>query len=186
VLSDDGETPDVDETVPPHTSSTASPDAGGFMSFRIYGACTACVVLALGGFVSSGSMRLATRVLPSNASPAAATAAIAPLAAPAEHTPALIGMASWYGKHWQGRKTASGTRFDVAKLTAAHPDLPLNTRVRVTNLLNGRSVDVLVNDRGPYVGDRVLDLSEAAAKRLGMIKDGLAPVIIEPITAKAA
>ena len=156
------------------------------MSFRIYAACTACVVLALGGFISGGPMRLVTRVLPSNANPAAATAAIAPLAVTAEHTPALIGMASWYGKQWQGRTTASGTRFDVAKLTAAHPDLPLNTRVRVTNLLNGLSVDVLVNDRGPYVGDRVLDLSEAAAKRLGMIKDGLAPVIIEPIAAKAA
>ena len=93
----------------------------------------------------------------------------------------LTGIASWYGEHWQGRKTASGARFDIAKLTAAHRSLPLNTIVRVTNLSNGRSVEVLVNDRGPYVGRRVLDLSEAAAKRLDMIKKGLAPVRIETI-----
>jgi rare lipoprotein A len=89
------------------------------------------------------------------------------------------GVASWYGFHWQGRKTASGTRFDTRLLTAAHRSLPLNTMVRVTNLLNGRSVEVLVNDRGPYVGHRVIDLSEAAAKQLDMVKKGLAPVRIE-------
>lgn len=89
------------------------------------------------------------------------------------------GVASWYGFHWQGRKTASGTRFDTRLLTAAHRSLPLNTIVRVTNLLNGRSVEVLVNDRGPYVGHRVIDLSEAAAKQLDMVKKGLAPVRIE-------
>ena len=89
------------------------------------------------------------------------------------------GVASWYGFHWQGRKTASGTRFDTRLLTAAHRSLPLNTMVRVTNLLNGRSVEVLVNDRGPYVGHRVIDLSEEAARRLDMVKKGLAPVKIE-------
>ena len=89
------------------------------------------------------------------------------------------GIASWYGMHWQGRKTASGTRFDVRKLTAAHRTLPLNTIVRVTNLLNGATVEVLVNDRGPYVGARVIDLSEAAAKRLNMVRKGLVPVRIE-------
>lgn len=104
---------------------------------------------------------------------------IVPARKPADRV--LTGIASWYGEHWQGRKTASGTRFDIAKLTAAHRSLPLNTIVRVTNFLNGRSVEVLVNDRGPYVGRRVLDLSEAAAKRLDMIKKGLAPVRIETI-----
>ena len=152
------------------------------MSLRAYAGSVAYLVLALTSFALSGSTPLATRALP----PSAIASAVAPIPAQAAHTPALIGTASWYGKHWQGRKTASGTRFDVRKLTAAHPDLPLNTRVRVTNLLNGRSVEVLINDRGPYVGDRVLDLSEAAAKRLGMIKDGLAPVVIELITDKAA
>jgi rare lipoprotein A len=126
------------------------------------------------------------RNAPAGASANAAATESTSAAAPAEHAPSLEGIASWYGEHWQGRKTASGTRFDVSKLTAAHRDLPLNTRVRVTNLLNGRSVEVLVNDRGPYVGKRVLDLSEAAAKRLGMIKRGLAPVRIETITAHVA
>jgi rare lipoprotein A len=97
-------------------------------------------------------------------------------AAPAD---ALAGTASWYGRHWQGRKTASGTRFDPGRLTAAHRSLPLNTRVRVTNLENAKSVTVLINDRGPYVRGRVIDLSKAAARRLGMLKDGLAPVRIE-------
>jgi rare lipoprotein A len=98
----------------------------------------------------------------------------------------LAGIASWYGDHWQGRKTASGTRFDVKKLTAAHRTLPLNTRVRVTNLDNGKSVIVLVNDRGPYVDGRVIDLSTAAARRLGMVKKGLVPVKIEIVPPPAA
>jgi rare lipoprotein A len=98
----------------------------------------------------------------------------------------LAGIASWYGDHWQGRKTASGTRFDVKKLTAAHRTLPLNTRVRVTNLDNGKSVIVLVNDRGPYVDGRVIDLSTAAARRLGMVKKGLVPVRIEIVPPPAA
>ena len=148
------------------------------MSFRALAASTAFLMLAL----SSGSTPLVASASAPSAIAAAATAESAATQAPAARTPALTGIASWYGEHWQGRKTASGTRFDVAKLTAAHRDLPLNTRVRVTNLLNGRSVEVLVNDRGPYVGKRVLDLSEAAAKRLGMIKRGLAPVRIEITT----
>jgi len=101
--------------------------------------------------------------------------------APAHPQSVQTGIASWYGIHWQGRKTASGTRFDTRKLTAAHRSLPLNTIVRVTNLLNGNSVEVLINDRGPYVGKRVIDLSEAAAKRINMTKKGLVPVRIETI-----
>jgi rare lipoprotein A len=109
-----------------------------------------------------------------------------PVPAPAPPAPLLVtsvqtGIASWYGIHWQGRRTASGVRFDVQKLTAAHRSLPLNTIVRVTNLLNGSSVEVIINDRGPYVGKRVIDLSEAAAKVLSMTKKGLVPVRIETI-----
>lgn len=103
-------------------------------------------------------------------------------AAPHEQTArreAMVGVASWYGEHWQGRKTASGTRFDVRKLTAAHRSLPLNTRVRVTNIENGKSVIVRINDRGPYVDGRIIDLSTAAARRLGMIKEGVVPVQID-------
>jgi rare lipoprotein A len=88
------------------------------------------------------------------------------------------GVASWYGRHWRGRKTASGSRFDERLLTAASLALPLATRARVTNLQNGRSVDVLVNDRGPYAGDRVMDLSQKAAAALGMTHSGLTQVVI--------
>src|SRR5437764_9232729 len=78
------------------------------------------------------------------------------------------GTASWYGRHWRGRKTASGMIFDERQLTAASLVLPLSTRARVTNVQNGRSVDVLVNDRGPYAGNRIMDLSERAAELLGI------------------
>ena len=92
-----------------------------------------------------------------------------------------IGQASWYGPWHHGRQTASGTTFDMNKLTAAHRSLPLGTNVRVTNLDNGRSVDVTINDRGPYVGRRVIDLSRRAARELRMEKEGLAPVLIEEL-----
>lgn len=95
--------------------------------------------------------------------------------------PALVeqeGVASWYGRHWRGRKTASGRVFDERRLTAASLTLPLNCRARVVNLQNGRAVDVLVNDRGPYVAGRLMDLSQRAAAVLGMNRTGLAPVAI--------
>jgi len=92
-----------------------------------------------------------------------------------------IGIASWYGPRHQGLITASGQRFDRNKLTAAHNTLPLNTKARVIDLENGKSVEVTINDRGPHVRGRVIDLSERAARRLGMKKKGLARVEIEPI-----
>lgn len=92
-----------------------------------------------------------------------------------------IGVASWYGKALQDRPTASGRPFDAHKLTAAHRTLPLNSRVRVVNLTNGRSVKVTITDRGPYVRGRTIDLSAAAAKRIGMKKRGLTRVRIERI-----
>lgn len=116
---------------------------------------------------------------------------LAPLSETADSTastadePALadnqVGVASWYGDHWQGRVTASGKRFDDAKLTAAHRTLPLNSEVRVTSIETGRSVNVTITDRGPYVHGRVIDLSKAAAKKLGMVKKGLVPVEITMI-----
>jgi rare lipoprotein A len=90
-----------------------------------------------------------------------------------------VGTASWYGPGFNGRKTASGERFDQNKLTAAHRSLPLDTVVKVTNLDNGKAVKVLINDRGPYVGKRVIDLSHAAARKLDMTDDGTARVRIE-------
>ncbi len=92
----------------------------------------------------------------------------------------LSGVASWYGQHYQGRKTASGEPFDRMALTAAHPTLPLQTQVRVVDLATGRSVTVRINDRGPGYG-RVIDLSQAAARSLGIEARGLARVRIEEI-----
>ena len=92
-----------------------------------------------------------------------------------------IGMSSFYGKELHGRKTANGEIFNMYKLTAAHRVLPLGTIVRVTHLDNGRWVDVKVNDRGPFIEGRILDLSFAAALELEMVKAGTAKVMIEII-----
>ncbi len=88
------------------------------------------------------------------------------------------GSASWYGPGFHGRKTASGEIYDMNALTAAHKRLPLGTRVKVTNLRNGKSVVVRINDRGPFHGNRVLDLSKAAAKKIGVVQSGVADVSI--------
>jgi len=91
------------------------------------------------------------------------------------------GMASWYGPGLHGRRSASGERFDQHALTAAHRTLPFGTQVRVTNLNNGQSVVVRINDRGPFSHSRVIDLSRAAASALGMLGSGVAPVQLETI-----
>lgn len=88
------------------------------------------------------------------------------------------GRASFYGPGFAGRKTASGAIFRPEELTAAHRFLPLGTRVRVTNLSNGRSVLVTINDRGPYIRGRHIDLSVAAARAIGMLNRGVAEVMI--------
>ncbi len=90
-----------------------------------------------------------------------------------------VGEASFYGPGFHGKKTATGEIFDQNEKTAAHPTLPLGTKATVTNLDNGTSVDVTINDRGPYVKGRDIDLSNGAAKELGMTKNGVAPVKIE-------
>ncbi len=89
------------------------------------------------------------------------------------------GSASWYGPGFQARRTASGEPFDQNALTAAHRSLPLGTRVRVTNLENGRSVDLRINDRGPFVRGRTLDMSYRAAKSLRIVGRGATPVRVE-------
>lgn len=91
------------------------------------------------------------------------------------------GIASWYGTKFHGRTTSSGEPYDMYAMTAAHKTLPLPTYVRVTHRGNGRSIVVRVNDRGPFVGDRIIDLSYAAAVRLGMHNDGTALVDVEAI-----
>ncbi|MBW4473625.1 MAG: septal ring lytic transglycosylase RlpA family protein [Stenomitos rutilans HA7619-LM2] len=93
----------------------------------------------------------------------------------------LIGMASWYGPGFHGSPSASGEPFNQNAMTAAHRSLPFGTQVLVTNLANGQSVVVRINDRGPYAGDRVIDLSTAAARVLGLIQSGVAPVRLDVI-----
>jgi rare lipoprotein A (peptidoglycan hydrolase) len=89
------------------------------------------------------------------------------------------GEASSYGQEFQGKTTAAGEKFDKNDLTAAHPTLPMGTKAKVTNLKTGKSVDVRINDRGPYVKGRDIDVSQGAAKKLDMTKSGTAPVKIE-------
>lgn len=91
------------------------------------------------------------------------------------------GQASWYGAKHQGRKTASGERFDQNALTAAHRELPFGTQVRVTNLNNSKSVIVRINDRGPHTRNRLIDLSQQAAKQLDMLRAGVVPVRVEAL-----
>lgn len=102
----------------------------------------------------------------------------------ADPKPYQVGLASWYGKQFHGRTTASGEDFDMFELTAAHKQLPLGTYVKVTNLKNGKWIIVRVNDRGPYVGNRIMDLSYSAARMLSF-RAGVERVrldLIEPAT----
>jgi rare lipoprotein A len=89
-----------------------------------------------------------------------------------------VGIASWYGKPFHGRRTANGEVYDMHKLTAAHRTLPFGVKVRVTNLENNRRIVVRINDRGPFKRGRIIDLSKAAAKQLNMIDDGVVKVRI--------
>lgn len=122
-------------------------------------------------------------------------AACAPSVARSESTPTAFvmerevpaftvqeGRASWYGAEFAGRRTANGETYDPSQLTAAHPELPFDTLVRVHNLDNGRSVVVRVNDRGPFKRGRVIDVSRAAAESLGMLRAGTANVRLEVLS----
>ncbi|WP_029660637.1 septal ring lytic transglycosylase RlpA family protein [Aliihoeflea sp. 2WW] len=91
----------------------------------------------------------------------------------------ITGSASWYGGKFHGRTTANGERYDMNELTAAHKTLPFGTKVRVINERNGKAVVVRINDRGPFVGKRVIDLSRGAAQAVGMINQGVARVKLE-------
>jgi rare lipoprotein A len=112
------------------------------------------------------------------ASTIVATSSLPFVAMPAH---ASCGISSWYGPGLYYNRTASGAILHPGSMIAAHPYLPLGSWIRVTNQRNGRSVEILVADRGPYEPGRILDVSEAAARRLGMIKSGLAEVCISRI-----
>ncbi len=105
----------------------------------------------------------------------------APSKAPTNAALPAAGVASYYSKAFDGRRTASGERYDIHQLTAAHRTLPFGARVRVTNLTNLRSVVVRINDRGPFARGRIIDVSLEAARRLQMTAAGTVQVRIEPL-----
>ncbi|EPX87655.1 rare lipoprotein A [Rubellimicrobium thermophilum DSM 16684] len=115
----------------------------------------------------------------SSALAVAGTLALSPLGVTPASAQMMAGTASWYGPGFHGRRTASGERFDQNALTAAHRSLPFGTRVRVTNQANGESVIVRINDRGPFHGNRVIDLSREAAAEIGLLRTGIGRVTIE-------
>lgn len=130
------------------------------------------------------------RILVAGVALVAAACGRARASAPVPTAPSLgageTGLASWYGHPYHGRRSASGEIYDMEKLTAAHRTLPFGTRVRVSNLENGRRVEVRINDRGPFVEDCVIDLSRAAARQIGMLGPGKAHVRLEVLGAAAA
>lgn len=101
--------------------------------------------------------------------------------APARFDQTIVGKASWYGHPFHGRTTANGERYNMHLMTAAHKTLPFNAVVKVTNLVNGKTALVRINDRGPYIAGRNIDLSLAAAQVLDMVQYGVAPVKLEVI-----
>lgn len=101
---------------------------------------------------------------------------VVPIGVPADGP---TGLASWYGEPYHGRPTASGEIFDMNKMTAAHRTLPFGTQVQVTNLQNGKKAEVKINDRGPFLPERLIDLSYAAAKKIEMLIAGVVPVRLQ-------
>ena len=145
---------------------------------RRAGAALALALTALA--MAACAPRAALPYLPSASAAAAATVAGA---APGQAVFATQeGMASWYGPGFAGRTTSNGEIFDPSQLTAAHRTLPFGTRVRVTNLETGASVEVRINDRGPFKAGRIIDLSRAAADRIGMLSSGVARVQVEVVS----
>lgn len=148
------------------------------MSVRILVAGASLAMLLLSP--ASRAQQASAPAAPVTAAPL--TAATPPAAAPASPD-ASEGKVAYYGRKFQGRKTANGERFDASALTMAHKTLPFGTMVRVTHLKNKRSVVVRVNDRGPSTADRIGDLSLAAASRLHMVRAGVAEVRLDVVGA---
>jgi len=146
---------------------------------------TMLLIIALAASCAERKVPTALEVAPAPEAPLAAPPSATALAGPVYRE---TGVASWYGKDFQGRKTASGEIFDMYGMSAAHRTLPLGTVIRVTNLENYKSLKVKVNDRGPFVKNRFLELSYGAAKELGFLAQGTAPVkieILEPVSGSA-
>ena len=135
-------------------------------------------ILALTLVIFAGTMGCATRPQISAADQLAVATAVA-----AGRWRAQEGTASWYGSDFHGRPTSNGELYNMYTHTAAHKTLPFNTVVRVTHLTSGAFTEVRINDRGPFVGNRIIDLSMAAARDLDMVRTGIAPVRIEIVRA---
>jgi rare lipoprotein A len=148
-------------------------------------ACVLCAVV-VSAAACAGTVGLATRT-PAPAPPLPiASSVTSSVTAPSRGSAPVsreTGTAAWYGKEYQGKKTASGEIFDMNLFTAAHRTLPLGTVLRVTNLENEKNVTVTINDRGPFTRNRVLDLSYAAARELGFVAQGTARVQIDILKA---
>jgi rare lipoprotein A len=147
---------------------------------------TFTIALALGALVGLAATAQTPPPAAKSASPPPAAASTPVAAAPAAPTSAatgdrMEGLAAYYSDRLNGRKTASGQVFDQNALTGAHPTLPFGTKLKVTNTKNDRSVVVRINDRGPTQPGRVIDLSQAAARKLAMLRAGLVPVKLEVV-----
>jgi rare lipoprotein A len=147
--------------------------------FALMGLATARLAVAQ-------SPNAAAPAAPATPPPAATQPAASPPAAVARSDDAMEGLAAVYSDKLNGRKTASGQVFRQSELTAAHPSLPFGTKVKVTNTQNNKSVEVRINDRGPKQAGRVIDLSSAAAAKIGIRKTGTAPVKLEIVRAPPA
>jgi rare lipoprotein A len=156
------------------------PAGGPPRSLRAFALLTSSVAVLILGCAGS-------KPTPSEpiASPPATKPSAPPSGAPSGEPGAQTGVASFYSEFHDGRRTASGETFDMEELTAAHRTLPFGTRVKVTNLDNGRSVVVRINDRGPFVKKRIIDVSHAAAQQLKMIHRGTARVRLEVLSPAA-
>lgn len=136
---------------------------------------------ALLGIAIAGASLAQTPATTPPAAPAAPAPAAMPAPAPAKASDSMEGLAAVYSDKLAGRKTASGEVFSQSKLTAAHPSLAFGTKVKVTNTKNNKTVEVQINDRGPTQAGRVVDLSSAAASRIGIGKKQMAPVKLEVV-----
>jgi rare lipoprotein A len=157
----------------------------GARAFRSSTATVVTVVVVLAGCAAPPPAEPPSAPAPAIEAPSAAPAP-PPTPAPARAEPApskaTRGKISMYGDAFAGKKTASGDTFDPQALTMAHRTLPFGTRVRVTNLENHQSVEVVVNDRGPAVAGRIADLSTAAARKIGMVADGVVEALLEIVS----
>jgi len=147
----------------------------------ILGALTGSPAIAQSPTPATKTDAPAAAPAPAAAVPAPSAPAAAPSAPATAGSDAMEGLAAYYSNRLDGRKTASGQVFDQNALTAAHPTLSFGTKVKVTNTKNSRSVVVRINDRGPTQPGRVIDLSRAAAGKLGMLRAGLVPVKLEVV-----